>query len=120
MLEGAAPGMIIRLKNDPVPRIPVPVNSSSASARPQAGPLPLPPLRGIDPSVPQVRYIQHIVSERDCSDYQSAKDGEHQPLKENTTDILRFFVKRGYWNHDHFCRGVLDIQDAVVPACAEL
>lgn len=32
--------------------------------------------------------------------------------------MLRLFVygtlKRGFWNHDRFCRGVLDIQEAVV------
>jgi len=32
--------------------------------------------------------------------------------------LLRLFVygtlKRGYWNHDRFCRGVLDVQEAVV------
>ncbi|MBW1705052.1 MAG: gamma-glutamylcyclotransferase [Deltaproteobacteria bacterium] len=37
---------------------------------------------------------------------------------ENPTGILRLFVygtlKRGYWNHDRFCRGVLDVQEAVV------
>ncbi len=45
-------------------------------------------------------------------------DGERQPSKENTAGILRLFVygtlKRGYWNHDRFCRGVLDVQEAVV------
>jgi len=38
--------------------------------------------------------------------------------KENTTSILRLFVygtlKRGYWNHGRFCRGVLNIQEARV------
>ncbi len=42
----------------------------------------------------------------------------NEPSKENTTGILRLFVygtlKRGYWNHDRFCRGVLDVQEAVV------
>jgi len=32
--------------------------------------------------------------------------------------LLRLFVhgtlKRGCWNHDRFCRGVLDVQEAVV------
>ena len=36
----------------------------------------------------------------------------------NTTGILRLFVygtlKRGFWNHDRFCRGMLNIQDAKV------
>ena len=36
----------------------------------------------------------------------------------NTTVMLRLFVystlKRGFWNHDRFCRGVLTVQDAVV------
>ncbi len=31
-------------------------------------------------------------------------------------DLLRLFVygtlKRGYWNHDPFCEGVLEIRDA--------
>jgi len=42
----------------------------------------------------------------------------NEPPKENTTGLLRLFVygtlKRGYWNHDRFCRGALDIQEAVV------
>ena len=42
----------------------------------------------------------------------------NEPSKENTTGILKLFVygtlKRGYWNHDRFCRGVLDVQEAVV------
>ena len=41
-----------------------------------------------------------------------------EPLKENTRGMLRIFVygtlKRGFWNHDRFCRGVLDIREAVV------
>jgi len=41
-----------------------------------------------------------------------------EPLKENTQGMLRIFVygtlKRGFWNHDSFCRGVLDIREAVV------
>lgn len=41
-----------------------------------------------------------------------------EPLKENTQGMLRLFVygtlKRGFWNHDRFCRGVLDIREAVV------
>ena len=41
-----------------------------------------------------------------------------EPLKENTQGMLRIFVygtlKRGFWNHDRFCRGVLDIQEAMV------
>jgi len=36
----------------------------------------------------------------------------------NTSGMLRLFVygtlKRGFWNHDRFCRGVLVVQDAVV------
>ena len=47
-----------------------------------------------------------------------AMDGERQPSKENTTGILRLFVygtlKRGCWNHDRFCRGVLSVEEAVV------
>ena len=42
----------------------------------------------------------------------------NEPSKENTAGILRLFVygtlKRGCWNHDRFCRGVLDVQEAVV------
>ena len=38
--------------------------------------------------------------------------------KENSSGVLRLFVygmlKRGYWNHDPFCRGVLAIQEAQV------
>ena len=34
----------------------------------------------------------------------------------NTSGMLKLFVygtlKRGYWNHDAFCQGVLDIRDA--------
>ncbi len=41
-----------------------------------------------------------------------------EPLKPNTTGMLRLFVygtlKRGFWNHDRFCRGVLTVEDAVV------
>jgi len=41
-----------------------------------------------------------------------------EPLKENTRGMLRLFVygtlKRGFWNHDRFCRGVLDILEADV------
>ncbi len=47
-----------------------------------------------------------------------ATDGERQPPKENTTGLLRLFVygtlKRGYWNHERFCRGVLSVEEAVV------
>jgi len=39
-------------------------------------------------------------------------------LKENTQGMLRLFVygtlKRGFWNYDRFCRGVLDIREAEV------
>jgi len=42
----------------------------------------------------------------------------NEPLKENTAGILRLFVygtlKRGCWNHDRFCRGVLSVEEAVV------
>lgn len=42
----------------------------------------------------------------------------NEPSKVNTTGILRLFVygtlKRGFWNHDRFCRGVLDVQEAMV------
>lgn len=42
----------------------------------------------------------------------------NEPSKENTAGILRLFVygtlKRGCWNHDRFCRGALDVQEAVV------
>jgi len=45
----------------------------------------------------------------------------NEPSKENTAGILRIFVygtlKRGCWNHDRFCRGVLDVQEAVVRGC---
>ena len=38
--------------------------------------------------------------------------------KENSSGVLRLFVygtlKRGYWNHDPFCRGVL-----AIPSCAK-
>jgi len=41
-----------------------------------------------------------------------------EPLKPNTNGMLRLFVygtlKRGFWNHDRFCRGVLAVEDAVV------
>jgi gamma-glutamylcyclotransferase (GGCT)/AIG2-like uncharacterized protein YtfP len=41
-----------------------------------------------------------------------------EPLKPNTNGILRLFVygtlKRGFWNHDRFCRGVLAVVDALV------
>ena len=39
-----------------------------------------------------------------------------EPPKENTLHLLRLFVygtlKRGYWNHDSFCQGILEIRDA--------
>jgi len=46
-------------------------------------------------------------------------DGERQPSKENnitmmTTLFVYGTLKRGCWNHDRFCRGALDIQEAVV------
>ena len=38
--------------------------------------------------------------------------------RENTSSMLKLFVygtlKRGYWNHDAFCEGVLEIRDAQV------
>jgi len=41
-----------------------------------------------------------------------------EPLKPNTNGMLRLFVygtlKRGFWNHDRFCRGVLTVEDTVV------
>ena len=41
-----------------------------------------------------------------------------EPLKPNTNGMLRLFVygtlKRGFCNHDRFCRGVLTVEDAVV------
>jgi len=41
-----------------------------------------------------------------------------EPLKPNTGGMLRLFVygtlKRGFWNHDRFCRGVLAVEDALV------
>lgn len=44
-----------------------------------------------------------------------------ESLKENTQGMLRLFVygtlKRGFWNHDRFCRGVLDVREAVVRGC---
>ena len=40
------------------------------------------------------------------------------PPKENTSPVLKLFVygtlKRGYWNHDTFCLGVLEIREAQV------
>ena len=42
----------------------------------------------------------------------------NEPPKENTTGLLRLFVygtlKRGYWNHERFWRGVLSVEEAVV------
>ena len=55
-----------------------------------------------------------------------AKRGTHHDRERNEPNrtlegehkILKLFVygtlKRGFWNHDRFCRGVLDIQEAVV------
>ncbi len=44
-----------------------------------------------------------------------------EPSNANTSGMLRLFVygtlKRGFWNHDRFCRGVLAIEDAVVRGC---
>jgi len=41
-----------------------------------------------------------------------------EPSNANTNGMLRLFVygtlKRGFWNHDRFCRGVLAMEDAVV------
>ena len=41
-----------------------------------------------------------------------------EPSNSNTSGMLRLFVygtlKRGFWNHDRFCRGVLTVEDAVV------
>ena len=41
-----------------------------------------------------------------------------EPLNPNTNGMLRLFVygtlKRGFWNHDRFCRGVLTVEAAVV------
>ena len=41
-----------------------------------------------------------------------------EPSNVNTNGMLRLFVygtlKRGFWNHDRFCRGVLAVEDAVV------
>ena len=41
-----------------------------------------------------------------------------EPLNPNTNGMLRLFVygtlKRGFWNHDRFCRGVLTVEDAVI------
>ncbi len=41
-----------------------------------------------------------------------------EPSNANTNGMLRLFVygtlKRGFWNHDRFCRGVLTVEDAVV------
>ena len=42
----------------------------------------------------------------------------NEPSKANTNAMLRIFVygtlKRGFWNHDRFCQGVLDVQEAMV------
>jgi len=44
-----------------------------------------------------------------------------EPSNANTSGMLRLFVygtlKRGFWNHDRFCRGVLTVEDAVVCGC---
>ena len=44
-----------------------------------------------------------------------------KPSNANTSGMLRLFVygtlKRGFWNHDRFCRGVLTVEDAVVCGC---
>ncbi len=41
-----------------------------------------------------------------------------ESLKMNTSDMLKLFVygtlKRGYWNHDAFCQGVLEVRNAKV------
>ena len=41
-----------------------------------------------------------------------------EPSKANTSGMLRLFVygtlKRGFWNHDRFCRGVVTVEDALV------
>ena len=41
-----------------------------------------------------------------------------EPSNANTNGMLRLFVygtlKRGFWNHDRFCRGVLTVEDALV------
>jgi gamma-glutamylcyclotransferase (GGCT)/AIG2-like uncharacterized protein YtfP len=41
-----------------------------------------------------------------------------EPSNANTSGMLRLFVygtlKRGFWNHDRFCRGVLAVDDALV------
>jgi gamma-glutamylcyclotransferase (GGCT)/AIG2-like uncharacterized protein YtfP len=41
-----------------------------------------------------------------------------EPSNANTTGMLRLFVygtlKRGFWNHDRFCQGVLAVEEAVV------
>jgi len=41
-----------------------------------------------------------------------------EPSSANTNGMLRLFVygtlKRGFWNHDRFCRGVLTVEDALV------
>lgn len=44
-----------------------------------------------------------------------------EPSNANTNGMLKLFVygtlKRGFWNHDRFCRGVLTVEDAVVCGC---
>jgi len=41
-----------------------------------------------------------------------------EPSNANTNGMLRLFVygtlKRGFWNHDRFCRGVLAVEDTLV------
>ena len=41
-----------------------------------------------------------------------------EPSNANTSGMLRLLVystlKRGFWNHDRFCRGVLTVEDALV------
>ena len=43
-----------------------------------------------------------------------------EPSNANTNGMLRLFVygtlKRGFWNHDRFCRDVLTVEDALVRA----
>ena len=42
-----------------------------------------------------------------------------EPPKENTLELLTLFVygtlKIGYWNHDPFCGGALEIREARIP-----
>lgn len=62
--------------------------------------------------------LEFIVQEKRGNTMTEHAMNPDEPLKENTRGVLRIFVygilKRGFWNHDRFCRGVLDIREAEV------